>query len=280
MIVAYIEGLREGKHFFQLAKEITKKKPIIVIKAGSTERAARAAKSHTAALAGSDAAYNAMFKQSGVIRVEDEYELFDVVAALSSLPLPRGKRVGILTEGGGFGVVATEACEKVGLEIPSFTLATMERLEALLPPRWSHGNPADMTDTIVGGEPVTFPCLWAIMEDPNVDAAMLLGGLGATAYFPQLVIDIDKASASIKDGLYQLTKYLEGEELKEANTIDERMKKYRKPLVVAKIMTEDVAEAKIFGLLRERGIPIYPDARRAVKVLHHLAWYREYLDAS
>ncbi|PJB40558.1 MAG: CoA-binding protein, partial [Deltaproteobacteria bacterium CG_4_9_14_3_um_filter_44_9] len=87
--------------FFKLAREITREKPIIIMKAGATKGSAKAAKSHTASLSGSDKIYDAMFKQSGVIRVEDEVELFDVVTALLSLPLPRGNRVGILTEGGG-----------------------------------------------------------------------------------------------------------------------------------------------------------------------------------
>src|SRR3989304_2113777 len=101
IIAAYIEGLREGRRFYELAKEITKQKPIVVMKSGTTGASAKAAKSHTGALAGSDAVYAAAFKQAGVIRAEDEEELADIVLALCHLPLPRGNRVGILTMGGG-----------------------------------------------------------------------------------------------------------------------------------------------------------------------------------
>ena len=111
VIALYVEGLREGRRFFNLAKEITRKKPIVVMKSGTTDSSARAAKSHTGALAGSDAVYTAAFKQAGVIRAEDEEELADVVLALCNVPLPRGNRVGILTIGGGFGVVTAEVCE-------------------------------------------------------------------------------------------------------------------------------------------------------------------------
>src|SRR4030042_1485970 len=117
IIAAYIEGLREGRRFYELAKEITRKKPIVVMKSGTTGASARAARSHTGALAGSDNVYTAAFKQAGVIRVEDEEELCDVALSLRDLPLPRGNRVAILTMGGGFGVVTAEVCEKEGLEI-------------------------------------------------------------------------------------------------------------------------------------------------------------------
>jgi acetyltransferase len=117
IIGAYVEGIREGQRFFQLAKEITIRKPIVFIKTGGTEGALRAARSHTGALAGSDTVLAAVFKQTGVIKVDDDEELCDVVLSLLSQPLPRGNRVGILTIGGGFGVMAAEACDREGLEI-------------------------------------------------------------------------------------------------------------------------------------------------------------------
>lgn len=117
IITAYIEGLREGRRFFQLTKETTPTKPVIVIKGGATKGSAKAAQSHTATLAGSDVIYEAAFRQAGVIRVEDDDELCDVVTALLYQPLPQGNRIGILTIGGGLGVMAAEACEKEGLEI-------------------------------------------------------------------------------------------------------------------------------------------------------------------
>jgi acetate---CoA ligase (ADP-forming) len=136
VIAAYIEGLREGRRFLQLAREITLKKPIIAIKTGSTGESGRAAKSHTGALAGSDAVYSAAFKQAGVIRAEDEEELCDVAVAYLNQPLPAGKRVGILTMGGGFGVVTAETCEKEGLRIGALEAQTVEKYNAILPPRW------------------------------------------------------------------------------------------------------------------------------------------------
>jgi acetyltransferase len=172
VITGYIEGLRQGRRFFTLAKEITRKKPIVMIKTGSTGDSGRAAKSHTGALAGTDIIYSAAFKQSGVIRVDDDEELCDIVQALLSQPLPRGNRVGILTMGGGFGVLNTEACEREGLRIASLQAPTLTKMDAVLPPRWSHGNPVD----VVGLMPTTdedartiSTCLRALIEDDNVD---------------------------------------------------------------------------------------------------------------
>ncbi|PJC72883.1 MAG: hypothetical protein CO012_10915 [Syntrophobacterales bacterium CG_4_8_14_3_um_filter_49_14] len=274
IIAAYVEGLREGKRFFRLAKEITRKKPIIVMKTGATEGSARAAKSHTASLCGSDAIYDAMFKQSGIIRAADEVELFDVVTALLSLPLPRGKRVGILTEGGGIGVVMAEAVEKAGLELPTFTSATTERLKSLLPARCSYGNPTDITDLVTSGELVIFSCLWAIMEDPHVDAAVLLGGIGASSYFSAILED---AHLSNNEEFKDLVESLKEQELKHLSTMREKIDELQKPLVYVNLMPRVMEEPESFKFLREKGIPIYPNPIRAARVLRHIVRYSKYL---
>ena len=171
IITAYIEGLREGRRFFRLAKEITKKKPIVVVKVGRTKAGVRSAKSHTSAIAGSDLVYDAMFRQTGVIRTDEVEELFDVASALLRLPLPRGNRVAILTMGGGFGCVASDACERLGLNVAPLSQQTIERLNDILPERWPHSNPVDT----VGFGNVIFPCLWPLLEDENIDALLVIG---------------------------------------------------------------------------------------------------------
>ena len=276
IIALYMEGLREKRRFFHLAREITKKKPIIVLKSGSTESSARAAKSHVAALSGSDAVFDAAFRQAGVIRVEDDDELFDTIIALHHLPLPRGRKVGILTEGGGIGVMAAEACEKVGLEVPSLSPSTIERLNAFLPPYWSHGNPADMTDVVTAGKLVTFSAFQAVIEDENVDMVMLLGGLGAGLYFRLFL----SSSPYMKKGeeMEKLISYLEEKEKNGLRSIKEQIEKLRKPVVVVKLIPEVVTEPEAFSLLRRLGVPVYPNPQRAAKALAHLVWYREYVN--
>jgi acyl-CoA synthetase (NDP forming) len=272
VIIAYIEGLREGKRFFQLAKKITRNKPIVVLKAGRTEGAARAARSHTAALSGEDVTYEAMFKQCGVIRVDRDDEFFDVVIALLHLPLPQGRRVGILTDGGGIGVVAAEACESLGLELAPFSAKTMDTLNKLLPPRWSHGNPVDMA---APEKMVTFDCLWAIMEDENVDAAMLIGGLGAGVYIRELVKD----EVATKGMIDKILEAMNEEEVRNMEITSERVKQWGKPLLVSRLFPKIAGlNPSIYSRLSQRGIPAYASPERAAEVLHHLAWYREYLN--
>jgi acyl-CoA synthetase (NDP forming) len=271
VIAAYIEGLREGQRFFQLAKQITRKKPIVVLKSGKTRGGTRAAKSHTAALAGSDAVFDSMCKQAGIIRVKDDDELFDVVVALLHLPLPAGRRVGVLTEGGGIGVVAADACEEAGLELASFSPATFDKLNSILPDRWSHGNPVDT----VAAEFVTLPCLWAILEDENVDAAMLIGGVGTAANLATL----SRPPDWIKELLDKFIQEREEEELKGLDTAIELMHKLRKPMVITTLLTETIKSTRIFKKLQENGLQIYPSPERAARVLSHIAWYNEYLSS-
>jgi acyl-CoA synthetase (NDP forming) len=215
-----------------------------------------------------------MFRQSGIIRAVDEVELFDVATALLSLPLPRGKRVGILTEGGGIGVVMAEAVEKVGLELPAFTSATTEKLKSLLPARCSYGNPTDITDLVTSGELLIFSCLWSIMEDPNVDAAVLLGGIGASSYFASV---LESAHLSNKEEFKNLVESLKEQELKHLNTMREKIDELQKPLVYVNLMPRVMEEPESFKFLREKGIPIYPNPRRAARVLHQIVRYSNYL---
>jgi acyl-CoA synthetase (NDP forming) len=268
LITAYIEGLREGRRFFQLAREITLSKPIVVVKAGGTKQSAKAVKSHTATLAGSNTVYAAAFKQAGVIRADDDDELCDVVAALLNQPLPRGNRVGILTIGGGLGVVAAEACEREGLDIAMLAPSTIEKLDACLPPRWSHGNPVDMAGTsLVENLAVIFPCLWALMEDENIDAVLLQAPVGTPT----------KRLSSMFNRK-EIRAFREAEE-NNLSLLSQRVREYGKPVFLVRPAVEFATEPEVVSVFHREGIPIYPSPRRAARVLNHLAWYRRYLDA-
>ena len=118
VITCYVEGVKDGRRYADVIRECTQKKPIITLKAGITEGGSRAAASHTAVLAGSEVIWNAFFKQSGVIRVDDLEELLDAAMAFLYLRRPKGRRIGIVGRGGGLGVVATDMCEKAGLRVP------------------------------------------------------------------------------------------------------------------------------------------------------------------
>jgi acetyltransferase len=266
IIAAYIEGLREGRRFLQLAKEITVSKPIIVIKAGGTKVSARAAQSHTGAIAGSDAVYNAAFRQSGVIRVYDDDELCDMASALIHHPLPRNNQIGILSIGGGPGVVAAEACEKEGLVVPPLSPSTIQKLDACLPPRWSRGNPIDMGGVSNAEHPVAFAALKALFEDENVGAILFQAAIALGIKHLLKSFNADEARAVRKT------------EKKNLAMVTRWVKEYRKPVFMVRPTPEIFANRRDTIHLRRQGIALYPSLHRAAKVLRRLAWYRQYLD--
>src|SRR5690606_37902228 len=146
--------------------------PILAVKSGRSTAGARAAQSHTAALASSDVAVDALFRQAGVIRLDTLGELFDVAGALSHQPLPAGNRVAILTNAGGPGILCADACEAAGLELPPPAASTLDVLRAVLPPTAGVGNPIDM---IAAATPDQYEVVTAhVLQDPNVDAVIVL----------------------------------------------------------------------------------------------------------
>jgi acetyl coenzyme A synthetase (ADP forming)-like protein len=144
VILLYLESFGNTRRFAQLARRIGRTKPIVCVKAGRTTAGSRAAGSHTAALAASDTAVDALFHQSGVIRAQTLDEMFDIAACLEAQPLPRGRRVAIVTNAGGPGILAVDACEAAGLTVAPFSNETRARLLTFLPPEASVGNPVDM----------------------------------------------------------------------------------------------------------------------------------------
>ena len=268
VILGYVEGFREGRRFFELAKEITRKKPIVILKGGRTDVGIRAAQSHTAALAGSEEVFDAAFKQCGVIRVDELSELVDVAVALLGQPLPRGRRVGILAMGGGMAVMTADAARRAGLEVPPLTPATMKKLDLLMSVRWSRGNPVDP-----GGDLVSYHALWPMLEDRNIDSIIIIGGVAMISSFPNWV----KIPASMTSGLTEARRQREEAELKDLEKTIELMREHRKPI----LFTTQVAGANPRGILsrklKESHLSFYSVPEKAVKVLRHLAEYSEYL---
>ena len=143
-IVCYMESVGDARSFLSAAREVARNKPIIVLKVGHTDAAAKAAASHTGALTGSDAVLDAAFRRAGVVRVSTLSELFDLAEVLSKQPRPHGPRLAIVTNAGGPGVLATDALVSNGGELAPLNPSTLQALENLLPPHWSHHNPVDV----------------------------------------------------------------------------------------------------------------------------------------
>ncbi len=191
VILLYLESFGNPKKFSDIARRVARTKPIVAVKAGRSMAGSRAAASHTGALASSDTVVDALFRQAGVIRTERLEELFDVAALLSHQPVPRGRRVAILTNAGGPGILAADACEANGLELPALGEATRAELRSFLPAAASVGNPVDM---LASAPPEHYRrSLAAILRDERVDSVM-------TIFIPPLVTEPGAVAAAIAEG--------------------------------------------------------------------------------
>lgn len=172
VVTLYLEGVADGKRFVDAAKEVTRSKPVLALKVGRFESGQRAAASHTGALAGSDAAYDAAFEKCGVFRADNAGQMFDWAQALAACPLPGGRKVAVLTNAGGPGVMAADALEVNGLQMAALAPGTEKALSKLLPPAASVRNPVDM---LASASPQQYAdCLSTLLGDSSVDAVLLI----------------------------------------------------------------------------------------------------------
>ena len=146
----YLEGFDDGRHFFEAAKRTTPHKPVVVLRGGVTEQGGKAAASHTGAMAGSVAVYQAAARQAGVVTCRDVQDLVDTGACLTYLPLPKGRRVAVVTNGGGPGVLAADEAVLNGLQLADVPAGLITALDELLPPFWSRRNPLDLVASAYG----------------------------------------------------------------------------------------------------------------------------------
>ena len=179
-IMTYIEGLNDGARFMDIVSRVTLTKPVIVLKPGKSAAAAEAIRSHSGALAGSDAVYDAAFKKMGAMRVDSPEEMLDVAIGCLTQPLPRGRNVAIITPGGSYGVLCAEACEQGGLNVVKLPDKTIEELNKIFPPRWSHGNPVDPAGDRNFIAYLTAPA--RLLELDTVDSLIFMGFGGFTLF--------------------------------------------------------------------------------------------------
>jgi acetyl coenzyme A synthetase (ADP forming)-like protein len=172
VVLLYLESFGNARRFARIARRIARSKPIVAVKAGRTRAGSRAAGSHTAALAASDVAVNALFQQSGVIRADTIDEMFDVAACLEAQPLPAGRHVAVVTNAGGPGILAVDACEAAGLEVPEFSGATRDRLREFLPAEATVSNPVDMVAS--AGPDAYRRTIEIALQSPDVDALIVI----------------------------------------------------------------------------------------------------------
>lgn len=172
VIVSYMEGVRDGRTLLERASEVSSKKPIVMLKGGRTHSGVSAAKSHTGAMAVSERLFEAAARQAGILLVDSIEEAGVIASSFINRPLPKGKRVGIVTGGGGLGVLAADFCTEQGLEVPQLSEGTLAKLEALMPGWWVPGNPVDL---VAGLDfDVVKPVMEILMKSGEVDSIMFL----------------------------------------------------------------------------------------------------------
>ena len=260
LILLYLESFGNPRRFARLARRVARKKPILAVKAGRTAAGTRAAGSHTAALAASDTAVEALFRQAGVIRADTLEEMFDVAALLANQPLPAGPRVAVVTNAGGPGILATDALAAAGLQVPEPSPATREALRRFLPPAASLGNPIDMIASATARH--YRDTLRAVLADPAFDAVLVI-------FIPVGLADVEGVAAAVREAVAEARReghakpvaacFMSARGLRQPLAVgDERIPSYRFPESAARAL----AKAYEYARWRQRPlgrIPAHPD---------------------
>ncbi len=277
-VVLYVESVKNGRRFFESATRLSKNKPVVVLKGGRTREGEKAAASHTGAMASDAGVFNAACAQAGIIQVEQPMELLDLSAVFSSLPMPKGGRVAIMTLGGGWGVVATDLCAEYGLELPKLSKEIIERLDACLPAFWSHGNPVDL----VGEGDIEIPkiCLEELLKWDGCDAVIHLGIHGKRILVNAMAKAVLKSDPGVTPEMAdQFTAGLVKEEEDYTRYAVEMTQKYGKPVVGVSLLTDELSRTLYrYDDLDYKGV-FFPSPERAVKALAGMVRYRKWLDS-
>ena len=240
VILGYVESIDDGRRFLRAARNVTPRKPVIIVKAGATAAGARAASSHTGSLAGSDRAYAAAFRQGGVLRAGTVEDLFDLALGFAMQPLPRGDRLLILTNAGGPGILAADTAERLGIPLAGVSASLRERILPALPPTASLANPVD----IIGDARADRyrNVLSALRDEPSVDAVLVL-------LTPQAMTEPEETARATVSAFAGSGKTVFASFLGEATVASSRR------------------------ILSDGGVPNYPVPERAVRTLSAMLRY-------
>jgi acetyltransferase len=244
VICSYTEGISKGQEFIRVSRRVSLRKPIVALKSGSTDAGARAVSSHTGSLAGSERAYNAAFEQAGVIRAYSVEDLFDYAIALAYQPIPKGRNIAILTNAGGPGIMATDACERLGIPLAALEKETIEQLRQNLPAAASVYNPIDILGD-AKADRYRF-ALETILADANVHLLLTLLTPQAMTEIKETAIALIQVAAKFPD----------------------------KPLYTCFMGRADIFEG--VRLLSKHQIPNYYFPERAVRAIAAVQAYAEY----
>lgn len=275
-VMLYVESIKNGRRFFEASRRISRKKPIILLKGGRTREGNRAAAGHTGSMSTNAAVFDAVCRQSGIVRAENPMDLLDLSAAFSSLPIPGGNRAAIMTFGGGWGVVATDLCAEHGLRVPILPEKVVRRIDRVLPPYWNRSNPVD----IVGQYDDEIPGV--IMEEllkwDGCDAVINLGIMGKKIMLNRIADSIGEADPDYSpEFLDSVREQVDAFEKRYAKLTVRLMEKYGKPVFGVSIFTDDEKTVYRVEGSTLKGI-FYTTPERAVKAFAGMYGYRKFLE--
>ncbi len=269
--LAYLEGVEDGRRFLDVARAHTREKPLVVLRGGVTDSGKNAASSHTGAMASDDRIFAGVCRQAGITRAATVEEAYEAAASFASQPLPAGRRTLVFTAAGGWGVLSADTCVEAGLELIALPDDLRARIDELVPPRWSRGNPIDLA----GGE--TRDTIPEILElaaaHPGVDAIVYLGiGIQAAQahafrsgpFYPEY-------------GLDRMAEFHERQDRRYGSAAAEASQRHGKPILVATdLVYTDRAYGNAGSLgVTESGRLCYQSGHRAIRALSHMVRYTE-----
>jgi len=275
IIILYIESVQEGRKYLETASRLNKKKPVIVLKGGHTKAGAAAAASHTGAMSVETSIMEAGFRQAGILSVKVPSELLDLSAGFSSLPIPKGNRVGIVTLGGGWGVVTSDECNEKGLVLPEIPENIIENIDKYLPPFWSKRNPVDL----VGTRDLEIPIVAVeeLLRWEGIDAVISLGIVGRLELVRSLVRSTRRVdpsmSAAFLDKMEEFSLRYEEEYIV---SIVGLMEKYEKPVVGVSLTSTTEGTVRPVPGKKYSGV-FYQTPETAVNVLSKMVAYWDFI---
>jgi acyl-CoA synthetase (NDP forming) len=274
-VLLYIESVKNGRRFFNSARNVSRQKPIVVLKGGRTDAGGAAAASHTGALASDQRVFSAACRQSGIVMAEQPIDMLDLAAAFSSLPLPPGNRVAIMTLGGGWGVVTADLCAEHGLEVPELPAAMIGQINQLLPDYWSRGNPVDL----VGDNDPEMPLkvIESLLAWDGVDAAIHLGVVGRKWMLRQVTDAWKTVDPTVDPGtISKINEIVDQAEVRFIQHLTGLMEQYGKPVLGVGLVEGENSKTVIEVPGRPFKAVLFSSPERTVKSLSRMCEYRSW----
>jgi acyl-CoA synthetase (NDP forming) len=276
-LVLYVESIKNGRRFLASARRISRRKPVIMLKGGRTREGNRAAASHTGAMASNITVFEAACRQAGIVLGKTSMELLDLSAAFSSLPLPAGNRVAVMTLGGGWGVVTADLCVEYGLALPPLPPEIISKFDEILPPYWSRSNPVDLVAEMDLSVPMTLSEV--LMAWEGCDALLHLGILGRQFFVRRMIESAFTVDPHCdRSFLEKIPHFLAEFNTRYTEHVVRLMEKYGKPVLGVSLL----AEGDSHTVTNVEGMPFkgvaFPAPERAVSALAAMYSYKRWLD--